>query len=93
MPPQIIWTEIQDDKIKSMRADGAFWDVIGAAIGVNRSTAIARGREIGAALPEVPTTVKDDERLPLPPGHSTSWGAITDGTSLDGAKYPHPVFQ
>jgi len=30
-------------------------------------------------------------RAPLPPGDPVTWGAITDGTILDGARYPFPV--
>jgi hypothetical protein len=33
-----------------------------------------------------------DDRPALPAGHPESWGAITRGTVLDGASYPHPVF-
>jgi hypothetical protein len=28
-----------------------------------------------------------DDRLPLPPGHPTSWGLLTLGTVLDGSAY------
>ena len=33
-----------------------------------------------------------NDRPALPPGHPISWGAITDGTVLDCAEYPFPVF-
>lgn len=33
-----------------------------------------------------------NDRPALPAGHPVSWGAITDGTVLDRAKYPFPVF-
>lgn len=32
------------------------------------------------------------DRGPLPPGHALSWGAITQGTVLEEAAYPYPVF-
>lgn len=32
------------------------------------------------------------DRPPLPSGHPVSWGAITDGTVLDHAPYPYPVW-
>lgn len=32
------------------------------------------------------------DRPALPSGHPVTWGAITDGTVLDGAVYPYPVF-
>lgn len=35
---------------------------------------------------------EDGNREPLPPGHPTSWKLLTDGTILDGADYPFPVF-
>lgn len=33
------------------------------------------------------------DRPPLPAGHPISWGMLTDGTALDGADYPFPVFR
>lgn len=33
-----------------------------------------------------------NDRPCLPPGHPISWGAITEGTVLDAATYPFPVF-
>ena len=33
-----------------------------------------------------------NDRPALPAGHPVSWGAITDGTVLDEAVYPYPVF-
>lgn len=33
-----------------------------------------------------------NDRPALPAGHPVSWGAITDGTVLDEASYPYPVF-
>lgn len=32
-----------------------------------------------------------DDRPALPAGHPVTWGAITDGTLLDGAKYSPPA--
>ncbi len=32
------------------------------------------------------------DRPALPAGHPITWGAITDGTVLDCAEYPFPVF-
>lgn len=32
------------------------------------------------------------DRPPMPSGHPVSWGAITDGTMLEQAVYPFPVF-
>ena len=33
-----------------------------------------------------------NDRPPLPAGHPVCWGLLTDGTVLDGAEYPYPVF-
>ena len=33
------------------------------------------------------------DRPALPAGHPETWGAITDGTVLDAATYPFPVFE
>ena len=33
-----------------------------------------------------------NDRPALPPGHPISWGAITEGTVLEHATYPFPVF-
>lgn len=32
------------------------------------------------------------DRPALPAGHPITWGAITEGTVLDSAVYPFPVF-
>lgn len=32
------------------------------------------------------------DRPALAPGHPVSWGLLTEGTILEGAAYPHPVF-
>jgi len=33
-----------------------------------------------------------DNRPPLPAGHPMSWGLINQGTTLESAAYPFPVF-
>ena len=33
-----------------------------------------------------------NDRPALPAGHPVTWGAITNGTVLDSATYPFPVF-
>jgi hypothetical protein len=33
-----------------------------------------------------------NDRPALPAGHPVTWGAITEGTVLDHATYPFPVF-
>ncbi len=34
-----------------------------------------------------------DDRPCLPPGHPDTWGRITEGTVLDSAPYPFPIFR
>ena len=70
MPKKIIWTDVQDTQIKRLRAEGASWDTIAAAMGVTRWTVIERGRRIGARLPPadfIPDPM-DPNRAPLPAG-------------------------
>jgi hypothetical protein len=75
-----------------MRAGRASWDAIAAALRISRNAAIERGRRIGARLPvaELSPIVEDPDRPPLPPGHPTTWGLITAGTSLEGEAYVPP---
>jgi hypothetical protein len=93
MPKKIVWTDVQDAKIRRMRAENASWDCIAAAVGVTRWTAIERGRRLGARLPppDFEPPGEDPERPPLPSGHPETWGAIIKGTSLEGTPYPIPV--
>src|SRR4051795_6935184 len=93
MPKRIEWTEVQDSKIKRMRAERASWDAIAIAVGVTRWTVIERGRRLGARLPprDYDVASSDADRAPLPPGHSETWGIITNGTVLEGMPYPIPA--
>lgn len=95
-PKKIIPTPDGDATIHRLRAEGVTWAKIGKAVGCSEFKAIQRGREIGAyterAKPEPrPEGIGHDAREPLPAGHPLSWGAITAGSILDGARYPHPV--
>lgn len=93
MPKKITWTEVQDTKIKRMRAENASWDIIATAVGVTRWTVIERGRRLGARLPPpdfVPPP-EDPDRPCLSSGHADTWGAIIRGTSLEGMSYPIPA--
>jgi hypothetical protein len=93
VPKKIEWTEVQDLKIKRMRAESASWDCIAAAVGLTRWTVIERGRRLGARLPpaDFEPAAPDPERPALPPGHIETWGIIIKGTSMEGAPYPIPV--
>jgi len=93
VPKRIEWTEVQDTKIKRMRAESASWDTIAEAVGVTRWTVIERGRRLGARLPppDFQPPLEDPERPALASGHNETWGIITRGTSLEGMPYPIPV--
>jgi hypothetical protein len=93
VPKRIEWTQVQDMKIKRMRAENASWDSIATAIGLTRWTVIERGRRLGARLPPpdfVPAP-EDPERPTLPSGHAATWGIIIKGTSMEGTPYPIPI--
>jgi hypothetical protein len=94
MPNKLAWTDAQDTQLRRLRAEGASWDNIAAALGVTRWAVIERGRRIGARRPppDFVPTAEDLGREPLPPGHPNSWGRIILGTVLDGMPYPLPVF-
>jgi hypothetical protein len=93
VPKRIEWTEVQDTKIKRMRAESASWDSIAEAVGVTRWTVIERGRRLGARLPppDFAPCPEDPDRPTLPPGHPETWDVIISGTSLDGMPYPIPA--
>ena len=86
MPKKIEWTEVQDMKIKRMRAERASWDDIAIAVGVTRWTVIERGRRLGARLPPPISNRRPRMRTrpALPPGHPTTWEAISRGHTSRG---------
>lgn len=91
MPTKLLWTDARDTCIRRLRAEGASWDTIAAAIQVSRWSAIERGRLIGARAPEKPEPPPADlAREPLPAGHPLTWGLLTQGTVLEGTAYPWP---
>jgi hypothetical protein len=90
MPKRIEWTGARDQTIKRMRNERASWDVIAAAVGVCRWAAIERGRQLFVRLRPPVADAQDDgdrRRDCFPAGHPVTWGAITKGTSLEGAAY------
>lgn len=96
MPGRRDWNETADNTIRQMRAEGATWLAIGAALGLSRNTIIERGRRIGAPGGPVPPQrverAPEDEpnRGPLHAGHPIAWGVLTAGTILEGTLYvPH----
>jgi hypothetical protein len=94
MPSKHLWNPGQDATIKRMRAEGATWDSIAAALSLSRFAIIDRGRRIGAYRPPPALTPPrdDPDRPPLPPGHPRSWQPLIAGTVLEGSAYPLPVF-
>jgi hypothetical protein len=92
MPVKLLWTNAQDTRIRQMRSEGAFWDVIAEALHLGRSTIIERGRRIGARAPppEFIPPPEDPQRDPLPAGHPRTWGAMNAGTVLADTPYPLP---
>ena len=92
MPKKLTWTNAQDTQIKRLRAEGASWDTIAISLGVTRWTIIERGRRIGARLPspDFAPPGEDPARPPMAAGDHRSWGAITQGTVLEGVAYPIP---
>ena len=90
MQPNQEWTEGQDATIRRMRMDGRSWDDIAETMRLHRSAVIGRACRIGAA-DRSRTNMRgadDPWRGPLPAGHPRSWGALTEGTSLEGVPYP-----
>ena len=79
MPLKLRWTDAQDTRIRQLRAQGATWDAIAAALLLTRSAVIERGRRIGARPPppEFVAPPDDPNREPLPAGHARTWGAMT----------------
>ncbi len=92
MPRKAVWTEGQDCQIRRLRTEGASWDTIALALGLARWTVIERARLIGAERrpPNARPFQEDADRLPLPAGHSESWGAITRGTCLENVRFRLP---
>ena len=92
MPIKLLWADAQDTRIRQMRAEGATWDAIAAALGLSSSTIIERGRRIGARPPPPDFTPPPDDphRPPLPAGHPRTWGVMNAGTVLADEPYPLP---
>ena len=98
MPISHAWSTQADRHLLSLRSAGLPWREIATELRVGRNAAIERARRLGVRPvthlpppPPIPRPVRAD-RPPLPAGHPVTWRAITDGTALDGAGYPHPVF-
>jgi hypothetical protein len=92
VPRKTVWTEGQDTQIRRLRTEGASWDIIALVLGLARWTVIERGKVIGVERPPPNAVPCLDEsgRAPLPAGHPDSWGAITRGSLLEGARFRIP---
>jgi hypothetical protein len=90
MPRRNIWTEGQDTQIRRLRTEGNNWMTIAQTLGLSRWTVSERGRRLGVFKRPRRLAAIPDERLPLPAGHTDSWGAITRGTCLEGVPFLPP---
>lgn len=91
MPKPLRWTEAQEATLRRMRAGGAAWATIAAALGVSRNAAAERAKilKIKMERPEL-VPVEAPDRPPLPPGHPLSWGLLVADTILAGSAYTPP---
>ena len=93
MPNQLVWTELRDAVLRTLREQGRSWDIIAASMGISRWAAIERARRIGAHIPLPPRPARapaPDTREPLHAGHPLAWQVLTEGTLLAGTAYPFP---
>jgi hypothetical protein len=90
-----VWTQALDEQVREMRVEGMTWNSIAAALALGRNSVLERARKIGARGPRPRVCQEAEEprdRPARPAGHPLTWGLITDGTVLDGERYPYPVF-
>jgi hypothetical protein len=90
MPKELLWTSGQDTQIRRLRSEGASWEAIAVALSLARWSVMERARALGAADPSASATPGLSEREPLAAGHTTSWDAITRGTSLECVPFRTP---
>jgi hypothetical protein len=86
------WTAPLDFRLRQMRQEGVAWSEIAAALEVNPEAAMTRAGRIGIRpLPMDHVRCDDPAREPLPPGHPAAWDVLTEGTWLEGTRYPMSV--
>jgi hypothetical protein len=99
MPLKIHWSPTADAEIRALRAAGATWNAVAAALRLGHiRTLMEHGRGLGARRPEPPPADPDLDALgfddfprePLRPGHPASWELLVAGTGLAGVLYPFP---
>jgi hypothetical protein len=85
-----MWTAALDARLRRLRAEGAGWPAIAAALDVSADMARERGRRIGARPPQTAPAApaEDPGRPPLPPGDPRAWALLTQGTVLAGIDWP-----
>ena len=84
------WTEAQDNMLRRLHSEGIGWEFISQWRDLPVHTCMDRARKIGLQRRRVTVVIYepvDDTRCPLPPGHPTTWGSLTNGTVLDGVSY------
>lgn len=87
MPPRPTWTDVEDKVLLAARSAGDSWSTVAWKVGKSRTAVIVRAQVLKPPAAAPTPTVSGRE--PLPPGHPTTWGAITTGTLLEGEPY-HP---
>lgn len=92
MPRKTLWTDGQDAQIRRLRTEGATWDLIALTLSLARWTVIERARAIGSdhRPAHAAAALDEPDRQPLPAGHADSWGAINQGTALEGVPFQAP---
>ena len=94
MRRSVLWTPAMEAVLRRMRGEGATWAAIGVALGLGRESVREHGRRLGVRrMPPPPAVVHEDRnRPPLQAGHPLTWGLLTQGTCIEGCRYPYPVF-
>jgi hypothetical protein len=94
------WNQATVDVAVSMRNQGKLWREIETATGIDRQAVAHYLRRQGLISKAADKPIRTqrpvheinpefhDTRWAMPPGHPVSWGAITDGTCLEGIAYP-----
>ncbi len=93
----IAWSPQADAQILTLRAAGFPWRTVASELRVGRNSIIERARRLGLPpvtriQPKPRPVLERIDRPALPPGHPSSWQAITVNTPLEGEPYPYPVF-